>query len=326
VSGSVSRRAILLGAAGAAASCGLARRDPKRIVRGVHIGRQVGALDLAFLRDGVRVVCADTSADGTINVWDLRNRRIERSFRVGRQLSFFALDEDRRLLAVALRENHGVFVRLLDFATGRLVTEIAGGGPLYGVDKLLVTRQGVLTSWADRGLPLASILWSFETGRQIAEFSRPADALARDGRTVLGGRVSWDLVSGRPRGELKGQSVTWGCGISSAGNLAVSVQRRSGILWNDHGEVVRTLDDQLTPISRAAFSPDDRFLITGRYAETFRGDRRLLVLREARTGAFLADLPGHKGFVTSVGFSRDSLSAVSTGRQGELILWKMPGG
>ena len=58
----------------------------------------------------------------------------------------------------------------------------------------------------------------------------------------------------------------------------------SRVRWNNRGELIRTLDDQPRTIMRAAFSADDRFLITARYPDTFLGDRRLLVLRDGRTG------------------------------------------
>ncbi|HSY38213.1 MAG TPA: hypothetical protein VLA79_01760 [Polyangia bacterium] len=90
------------------------------------------------------------------------------------------------------------------------------------------------------------------------------------------------------------------------------------------GEVIFTMDDQINSIACAAFSPDDRFLITGRHPETFRGNGRLLVLRDGRTGRLLAELPGHDRFVRGIAFSPDGSSAVSAGLNGELILWSMP--
>jgi WD40 repeat protein len=168
------------------------------------------------------------------------------------------------------------------------------------------------------------MLWSFETGRQLAHFGRPAEAIAADKRTVLGGRVIWDLTSGRVRGELRLRSLVWGHAISGDGSRAVSEKGGSGILWNDRGELVRSLDDQSSAVARAAFSPDDRFVITGRYPETFRGNGRLLVLRDAHTGHLLADLPGHDKVVKGIAFSPDGSSALSAGLHGELILWTMP--
>jgi hypothetical protein len=294
-------------------------------VTGARLGRQAGVVDVAFLRDGAHAVAADTTAEGPINVWDLRARRIARSFRVGRRISRFALDEERGLLAAVSREDGGRFyVVLFDFATGRQVRQIRDGEPLYGVDCVLVAREGLLTSYADRGVPLESMLWSFETGRLLAQFPRPAEAIAADRRTVLGGRVIWDLASGRIRGELTLGSRVWGHAISADGSSAVSEKSRAGILWNQRGELVRTFDDQPTPIARAAFSPDGRFLITARYPETFRGDKRLMVLRDARTGRLLADLPGHENFVRGIAFSPDGSSALSGGLNGELFLWTMP--
>jgi WD40 repeat protein len=282
-------------------------------------------LGVAFLRNGAQAIAADTTAEGAINVWDLRARKITRSFRVGRRLSLFALDEDRGLLAAASWEGAGRFeVRLVDFATGRQVRQIGQGQPLYGVDCLLVAPEGLLTCYADRAVRSESTLWSFETGRQLAHFGRPAEAIAADKRTVLGGRALWDLTSGRIRGELKDGSLIWGHAISADGTRAVSEKGGSGILWNDRGELIRTLDDQGSAIARAAFSPDGRLLITGRYPETFRGDRRLLVLRDALTGRLLAELPGHDRVVKGVAFSPDGLSALSAGLRGELILWTLP--
>jgi hypothetical protein len=319
------RRALLVGSAGALVGCVGSGSSPERTLVGVRLGGQAGVVDVAFLRDGVHAVAAETTAEGTINVWDLRARKIARSFRVGRRISYFTLDEERGFLAGAWREDASrSYIGLFDFATGRQVRQIGGGEPLHGVHCVLGAREGLLTSYADRGLPLASMLLSFETGRQLARFARPAEAIAADRRTVLGGPVIWDLLSGRARGELRLGSSVWGHAISADGSCAVSEQHRAGILWNERGELVRRFDDQPTPIARAAFSPDDRFLITARYPETFRGDGRLLALRDGRTGRFLAELPGHERFVRGIAFSPDGSSAISGGLNGELLLWTMP--
>jgi hypothetical protein len=322
VSGRFTRRALIGSTAAWVSSVGIGcRRQPTLV--GVPLGKQAGVLDVVFLRDGVHTVAAERTPEGMIRVWNVRARRIARSVRVGWPLSFFALDEDRGLVAGAAWRGAGRYdVALFDFATGRQVRQI--GAELYGVGGLFVARDGLLTSYVDRGVPEASTLWSFDTGRQLAQFDLPAEAIAADRRTVLGGRVIWDLASGRSRGELKLGSRVWGHAISADGTRAVSEQRGAGILWNDRGELVTRFDDQPTSIARAAFSPDDRFLITGRYPETFRGDGRLLVLRDAHTGRSLADLPGHEKVVRGVAFSHDGSSALSGGLNGELILWTMP--
>jgi WD40 repeat protein len=319
------RRALLIGSAGALAGCASGKLKRGRTITGARIGRQAGVLDVACLRSGLHAIAADRTVDGTINVWDLRSRTITRSFRVGRRVSSFALDEGRGLLAAASWEGGGeCAIGLFDFATGRHVRQIGEGRPLYGVDGLFIAREGLLSCYADRAVREESTLWSFETGRQLAHFGRPVEAVAADKRTVLGGHVIWDLTSGRIRGELKLGSRVWGHAISQDGSRAVSETGRSGILWNDRGDVVRSLDDQSNSIARAAFSPDGRFLITGRYPETFRGNGRLLMLRDGHTGRLLAELAGHEKFVTGIAFSPDSSSAISGGLNGELILWTIP--
>ena len=65
------------------------------------------------------------------------------------------------------------------------------------------------------------------------------------------------------RGELPGASQVSGCALSADGSRALSEGHRRGILWNEEGAVVRTLDDQITSPARAAFSPDDWFLDHG---------------------------------------------------------------
>lgn len=260
-----------------------------------------------------------------MNIWNVRAGTIVRSFRANRQISDFALDEERGFLVGVSPQQNGRFsVSLFEFATGRPVRQIGEGEPFFGINGVLVAQGGLLTSHTERGTPLESILWSFETGRQLAEFPRPAEAIAADGCTVLGGPVIWELPSGRTRGQLRLGSQVWGRAISADGRRAVSETSRAGILWNDEGEVLRTLADQPTPIARAAFSPDGRFLITARYPETFRGDGRLLVLRDGRDGRLLADLPGHERSVRGIAFSPDGSSALSAGLNGELILWSLP--
>ncbi len=321
----LTRRVLLAGSTAAFIGCTLPRFGRERVLKGIRVGKQSGAVDIALLRDGRHAVSADRTVQGAINFWDLSARRIERSFSTGRRVWSFAVDEDRGVLAVASWETAGrSFVGLFDLATGRQLRQLDGGRSFDGVHCLLVAREGLLTSFVDRGQRLESALWSFETGRQLAWFGRPAEAIAVDRRTILGGPVIWDLIDGRTRGELRLGTTIWGCAISADGRRAVSDRGTRGILWNDRGEVVDTFDDQPMTTVCAAFSPDDRFLITARYPESFRGDGRLLVLRDARTGRLLAELPGHARVVKGIAFSRDGSLAVSAGLNGELMLWTMP--
>src|SRR4051794_40357375 len=93
---------------------------------------------------------------------------------------------------------------------------------------------------------------------------------------VCGSTKRWSVRAAYP-----GKSFMWGVAISPDGSRAVSQRNAPAFLWNDRGKHLRTLDDQKSWLWCGAFSPDDRFLLTGSTASSFGSTGRALLLRDA---------------------------------------------
>ncbi len=323
------RRALLTGAAVALAGCATRRRRPPRVVDGVRLGRNLGFVTaLAFTHDGRQIVSGHAEDGGWVRFWDVGARKLARSFQTTGSVYCIAMPRQRDLLAISgWRDQHGGYLSVLESTTGRELRSIEAG--LYGIslDQLAVTAAGALVaSYSARGESEGSKLWDVDSGALIRRYPHATAALAADGRTALGGNTIWDVETGRVKAKVATSSYTWGVAISADGGRAISQSSGEGaaFLWNDRGERIGAFGDQRRWLWGATFCPDDRFLITAAEDVFWGSRRRLLVLRDGRTGTRLAELGGHRAAVHAVVFSPDGRHAVSGDAGGDIYLWTMP--
>ena len=327
--GRFSRRALLAGAAAGAVGWRLLLRRRRRSIRGVRLSDRAGLIrSLAFASDGRHLISGGADDPPLLRIWNLQERKLARWFTAPGPVRRLDIHREDALLAVGgMAPGWTSYVVLFDWRSGRLVRELEHSryGSLDGV--WFAANDTLITSSSSRGEQWRSRLWDVASGAPLHELLRHADAVSSDGRTVLSGGVLWDLASERVKAEAprrsSGWSSVWGAALSPDGSRAIS-QKGSGFLWNARGEMVRPFDDQPGWLWDAAFSSDDRFLLTASEPGLFaRPDR--LVLRDGRTGEPLAECRGHGAKVLAVAFAPDGRMAASADRSGGLYLWTMPG-
>lgn len=327
--GRFDRRALLAGAVVVAGAYAFAsRRTAQPSLTGVRVARGLGHVSsLSFTRDGRHAVWSAWEGAGrtsTVAVWDVRKRSTTRAFSTPGRISRLALHEQTGLLAGVgwITGSPQCFTAILDFPTGRHVRTLE---TTYWIDGVWMASDArLLSSYSDRGQPEGSRLWDLQSGRVIRDLARHTDAVADDGRTVLGGDAIWDLEDQRVKAKFPSSSsgIVWGVGLSRDGRLAVS-QQGDSFLWTDRGALVRPLDRR-SWMWHAVFSPGNRFLLTAGDIGRLGSSRRRLVLRDAPTGELLAYCPGHQDRVSAVAFSPNGKLALSADHGGDLFLWTMP--
>ena len=171
-------------------------------------------------------------------------------------------------------------------------------------------------------------LWDLNTGKELRRFNghtRGVNDLAvpPDGRravTASGDTTAavWDLESGRLLRRFERHSGFVECvAVSPDGQRALTGSAdRSARLWDlETGAELRTLIGHTAGVRSVAFLPDGR-LLTG-------GEDRTVRLWDLETGQEIAAFIGHKAPVLSVAVAPDGRTAISSGGEGEILIWDL---
>jgi WD40 repeat protein len=335
---SMSRRALLMGAAATLGGCVGLRRGGSRVISGVRLGGHDGPVSVVAIAEDSRLaVTADAALTPRLHVWDLRTRRRTHTMLAPGAVRAMALIEERNAVVVAgwnVRAQRP-FLSVLELETGQQVRELSESGvDAVPVDDLHALGDArVLASHASVTESAGSTLWDCDSGAVIRRSPYAADALAADRRSALAGHEIWDLETTVVRARLPGSgasstsstsSTSWGRALSADGSCAVidDVGGAAG-LWTDDGARVRTFDDQPRGLWSAAFSRDGRFLLTASDLPPAGPRRGAIVLRDAQTGRAMARLPGHRDHPRAVAFSPDTRFALTADRGGAVYLWTL---
>lgn len=112
-----------------------------------------------------------------------------------------------------------------------------------------------------------------------------------------------------------GQNLVVSLAASPDDTLAVAgTSGRVELRRMGDGSLLRTLD-HTHAVRRVVYSPDGRLLVTA------TGSDDLIRLWDARTGALLAQLTGHEGFINSLDFSPDGKVLAGADATGDVGLW-----
>ena len=281
---------------------------------------------------------------GSVLVWDVAKGRCVQTLKGPGGLlgpvSDLAVRLQSRSIAAATAGAAGTVVVWDEH--GRLI-----GSPLYhpdGVERVAFSPDGKsLATEADDGIgriwdwPLcdgqkpAASLTGLTGPSPVLAFSNDGSRIASDGgylATDAGACIAqiWHLSSqpptaGRSATFLKGprDSVVALSLHQAEISLVLTINRENRLQrWSaESGDSLGSCRGPYLIPTAAAVSPDGIFAVSG----TADG---ALVLWTTETARVTAELKGHTAGITSVSFSRDGRSILSTGRDGKACVWSVP--
>lgn len=220
---------------------------------------------LAFAPGGE--VLASGHEDGSVQLWRLADGRPLLTLRAGGPVTAVAFSPAGQVLAAASADGCLQLWRLSD---GTLVRKVpVGSASECGI---AFSPDGALLAAGGSGQVR---VWMTNTGQELRAVNCPAAVVpavlfSPDGRELLAGagdglvRV-WDLGSSRLRCALEaGPGPVRAMALSRSGLLVTAGAQVK--LWDTRtGRAVAMLEGHRYPVEAAAFSPDERALVTGSY-------------------------------------------------------------
>jgi WD40 repeat protein len=249
---------------------------------------------LAFSPNGERL--ASGSADGRVKIWDVETGQFQRAFK----------------------------------AHTREITSLCFSG-----------KGDTLFTGCDDG---AARLWQLASPPDALDLHGHTDrvaglAFSPDSATLASGSRDqsirlWDARTGLEKRHIKTEKQVVRVAFSPDGRVLASGGDGLQVqLWGaSTGKLLRTLrptPDRLRPdlpISGVAFSPDGRFLAAGggkptNYAET--DILATIIVWDTRTWRPVAELKGHRRYITEIAFSPDSTMLASASQDRTVKLWSV---
>jgi WD40 repeat protein len=307
---------------------------------------------VAYVRGDRQIVSA--SSDGTLRLWDVASGTEIRRFKghTGPVEGVAVSPHGDTMLSCSQDKT----VRLWDLATGAEIRRFEGHtGWVYGIafspDGKFALSAG--TSWGGAAGDFLC-LWDVETGHEIRRFHGHGDAIldvafAPDGRRAVSASFDrsvrlWDVATGQ---ELHcfphtsrvyavafspdGRYFVSGCGGNSLKDGAVFDPVNCVVrLWEvETGREVRQFRGHTAGILTVAWAPDGRYVLSASSGEYFSATQSQppsevgIRLWEAATGKQLCRF-NTPNSISSLAFSADSCSFLSSGANGTVSLWELP--
>ncbi len=196
--------------------------------------------------------------------------------------------------------------------------------------QLAIVAAGQLTLWDTTTWKPVRVLASQEKRKcGCLAFSPNGQFLAVAYRSTGPAVGIWDLATGQERLQLPGRNDVDALAFSPDGNRLASDSAEHLQVWDvQTGQIVRriAMDGGLL-LRDAAFSPDGRYLAVAGGDMYLTGERSVVRIWDADTGALVHDLKGHVGIVNCLAFSPDSRRLVSGASEDRAIkVWDVRSG
>jgi WD40 repeat protein len=173
-------------------------------------------------------------------------------------------------------------------------------------------------------------VWDLRSGRVLRTLrghDGPVTSVAfsPDGRLVVTAGYDrrariWDAANGAARAVFSRHTEpVYAAAFDSRGDLLVTASYDgTARVWDTSGRQVRVLDAKDGPVFGAAFSPDDKLVVT---ANGYEGDVYLWQLATGRALLRLKGSQGSVGNVEDVAFSSDGALIATAGSDGSARVW-----
>ena len=234
-------------------------------------------------------LCASASADGTVRLWDIKKKQVERFYQ---NLSM----DDSMVNAAGNVSNLG---------GGASIGGASGnaGGVEDGLNKLM--SPVVCLSGHTRGVN--DLCWSPRTAEIIATASddktlRLFDVTRSSSQSTIDAIPSPTATNPNPNTSPTHHNTT-------AGSMNGTYQGETLVEFKGHSNFCFSVK----------FSPQGNLLVSGSFDETVK-------IWDVRSGECVATLPAHSDPVTGVDFNRDGTCIVSSSHDGLIRIWDVATG
>jgi len=260
--------------------------------------------------------------DGNSSLWDINTGQELQNFRsCPGAIESLAYSPDGKLLAVPdCYQGNNLRFKLYDPLSGALLKTFSTTSPQPGIMSLTFSSDSkmIFASYRDS----KSRLWDIASGQVLRLFHgndtvNHVSAYSPDGKLVTNGvNMWWDISAGVmvefPGATGDGSSIFSGDGsliaiADTPGNVSVwKISTKQLINHFSAGHADR--------ITSLAFSPDNKFLLTGSADKTAR-------LWDISSGQLLRVFSGHSAAISSVAFSPDGKRIITTSLDKSVRTW-----
>ncbi len=205
-------------------------------------------------------------ANGNIHIYKLETGILSHQFKAHSQaISDIMISDDQSFLISASEDKN---ISVWDLHSLKHLFTLTGHTEnISGID--ITSDSSKLVSSSQDGTVR---LWNLSNGKNIKTWGDYATNFTccrflPDGKRVLAGTASsqviiWDTSIDMLQLSSHTSKITTLATTSQGNWIATGAKDCSIILWNKHGQVIRTFENGLTPITKLAFSSNEKYLIS----------------------------------------------------------------
>jgi WD40 repeat protein len=292
-----------------------------------------------FSPDGSTIVSA--GIDSTVKVWNRENRTIIHNLKHPAGVTCAVFSPDGKYIASS---SYDAKIRVWDLSSGKLLKELNGHSNTAWCVAFSPDGKTIASSGEDATIKL----WDVTSGNLIRSLQGHtltvwAVKFSPDRSKIASGSFDktvkiWDATNGKLLKTIDGHTeAIVDVAFSHDGQQLASTSDDKTIkVWNvSNGALIRSFEVP-EHIQAAAFSPDDKRLLTGgrdkpaigEFLQNFLGDSKLnkgvsMRLWDVQTGELLQTFEQHANDVNDVSFSADGKWIASASSDKTVQVWRL---